>query len=136
MDERDPVADTEFVFRRIHPSFYRADQALPVLYQAFRPAKQDTAGLSVLRAVLAQPQDTLPRGPAKASGYWVARVAVIDIRKLGLTVAPDPILGGPPGHAVIPELSWDAYQTDKARWKPILAELARLASADIVRSAS
>ena len=37
-----------------------------------------------------------------------------------------------PGHAVVPELGWDAYHADKQGWKPVLVELARLASADIV----
>jgi hypothetical protein len=51
---------------------------------------------------------------------------------LGLTVEPDPVPGGPPGHAVIPQLSWQAYQSQKQHWKPILVELAKLASSDIV----
>ena len=43
---------------------------------------------------------------------------------------PDP--QGPAGHAVIPELSWPAYQADKQRLKQVQLELAKLASAGIV----
>jgi hypothetical protein len=49
---------------------------------------------------------------------------------LTVLAAPDP--SGPSGHAVIPELSWPAYQADKQRLKPIQLELARLASAELV----
>jgi hypothetical protein len=133
MDENDPVDETEFVYRRIHPNFYDASLPVAVDVKAFRPSQNDTTGLSVLRALFAQPQDTLAgRDPNKVSGFYVARLAVSDLRSLGLTVVPEPLPGGPLGHAVIPELSWAAYQAQKSHWKPILVELARLASADIV----
>ena len=61
-----------------------------------------------------QPEDCFTGIDAAAvAGYAVARLAVRDVGRLGLTVQPDPIAGGPPGHALIPELSWDAYQSDK-----------------------
>jgi hypothetical protein len=82
---------------------------------------------------LAQPLDTLANvDPAKAKDYYVARLSVRDLLNLGLNVEPDPITGGPLGHAVIPELSWPAYQANKQKLKPILVQLARLAGADIV----
>ncbi len=55
-----------------------------------------------------------------------------ELRNLGLTVVPEPVPAGRPGHAVIPELSWGAYQANKLHLKGILVDLARLASADIV----
>ncbi len=71
--------------------------------------------------------------PDKVGDYCIARLSVRDLRNLGLTVMPEPDSNGPPGHAVIPELSWPAYLADKQqRCKLILVELARLASADIV----
>ena len=70
--------------------------------------------------------------PAKTKDYYVARISVRDLEKLGLTVQPDPIEGGPRGHAIIPELNSHAYKANKNLLKPILVELARLASADIV----
>jgi hypothetical protein len=136
MDERDPVDESEFVFRRIPRIYYDANLTIPVQREAFRPTDKDTTGLSVFRAQFAQPLDTLTGvDPAKAKDYYVARLSVRDLRKLDLTVTPDPLADGPPGHAIIPELSWPAYQASKQSLKPILVELARLASSDIVHVA-
>jgi hypothetical protein len=133
MDENDPIDDNEFVYRRIHPQFFDAALAMPVQRDAFRPTQNDSTGLSVLRAHFARPAHALPKPEAgKATNYYVARLAVRDVRDLGLTVVPEPVPAGPPGHAVIPELSWAAYQANKLHWKALLLELARLASADIV----
>jgi hypothetical protein len=49
-----------------------------------------------------------------------------------LTVVPEPDPNGPPGHAIIPELSWSAYQANKRRLKQVQVEMAKLASAAIV----
>jgi hypothetical protein len=137
MDEHAAVDDSEFVYRRIHPQFYNAALQVAVLFEAFRPSRSDTTNLSVLRARFAQPQDTLAnRDPAKMRGYYVAQLSVRGLHSLGLTVKPEPVPGGPPGHAVIPELSWQAYEGQKQRWKPILFELAKLASGDIVHKPS
>jgi hypothetical protein len=132
MDELEPVADSEFIYRRIHPKFYNPSLPIAVLLEAFRPNRNDTTGLSVFRACFAQPVDCLPQDPSKLVGYFVARLTVFDLRMLGLSVQPEPILGGPPGHAVIPELSWGSYEVDRARWKPTLLALAKLASNDVV----
>src|SRR5262249_11032146 len=72
----------------------------------------------------------LPAG--KANDYYVARLLVRDLTTLGLRVIPEPNPQGPPGHSVISELSWQNYNANRQRYKPILAELAKLASADIV----
>jgi hypothetical protein len=136
MDERDPVDDGEYVYRRVHRAFLDPKLPIPIQLPAFRPTANDATGLSIFRAgFLATPQETLANVAAdKAKDYYVARLAVRDLRKLGLTVVPDPVAGGPLGHAVIPELSWSAYQAQKQRWKPTLLDLAKLASADIVYS--
>ncbi len=137
MDEHDPVGDAEFVYRRIHRTFFDPAVLIPIRLGAFRPNPNDKTGLSVFRAGFGKPADTLVNiDPAKAKDYYVARLSAGELRKLGLTVEPDPVPGGPPGHAVIPELSWPAYQAQKQRWKPILVELAKLASADIVHQPS
>lgn len=137
MDENAPVEDSEFVYRRIHPRFCNPNLALPVQRDAFRPTEEDATGLSVVRAHFARPVDTLAiLEEARAKAYYVARLAVRDLRNLGLTVVAEPVPGGPPGHAVIPELSWQAYQAQKQHWKPLLVELAKLASADIVHQPS
>jgi hypothetical protein len=99
LDESDPVDDNEFVYRRIHPRFYDPALRVSVLLEAFRPNRNDATGLSVVRAQFAQPQDCLPPDPAKSAGYLVARLVVSDLQSLGLTIEPEPIPGGPPGHA-------------------------------------
>src|SRR5438034_982233 len=104
MDENEPVDDGELVFRRIHPTYYNSSLQVPVQPEAFRPSRNDITGHSVLRARFAQPQDTLVNcDPAKVAGYYVARISVHDLLALGLTVKPEPMVDGPPGHAVIPE---------------------------------
>lgn len=133
MDERGPVQDAEFVYRRIHRRFY--DASVPTLFrsEAFRPNQKDDTGLSVFRAAFVQPVDTLANiDAAKRKDYYVARLAVQDLRRLGLTVVPEPDPNGPLGHAVIPELSCLAYHADKRRLKRVQFELAKLASAAIV----
>src|SRR5690242_17880544 len=96
---------------------------LSVRREAFRPSQGDTTGLSVFRARFVQPADTLANlDPTKARDYYVARPAVSALRALGLTVVPEPEPGGPPGHAIIPELSWQRYLAQKQQWKPTLVE--------------
>jgi hypothetical protein len=137
MDEHDPVEDSEFVYRRIHRTFFNPSLPIPIRPKAFGPNQNDTTGISVFRAGFVQPVDTLANiDPVKAKHYYVARLAVRDLRKLGLTVVPEPVPGGPLGHATIPELSWTAYDAQKQHWKPILLELAKLASSDIVHRPS
>ncbi len=137
MNEHEPVDDNEFVYRRIHPRFYQSSSPLPVLYEAFRPNRNDVNGLSVLRPRFAKPEDCFTGvDPAAAAGYAIARWAVRELARLGLTVRPDPIPSGPPGHALIAELTWDAYQADKKNRKLTLLELAKLASAAIVHRPS
>jgi hypothetical protein len=133
MDELDPVDPSEFVYRRIHRTFVEPGAPILIQFPAFRPSAHDTTGLSVFRARFGQPADPLVSvDPAKATDYYVAQLSVTDLHNLGLTVVPEPVAAGPRGHAVIPELSVGAYRSHKRRWKPVLVELARLASAAIV----
>lgn len=136
MDELEPVDESEFVYRRVHPDFFDPILPIPVKREAFRPSGSDATGLSVFRAGFSNPIDTLPVDPLKAKGYYVVRVSVRDLAVFGLTVRPDPLPDGPAGHCVIPELSWPAYQAQKEKSKPILLELAKLASRDIVHRPS
>ncbi len=137
MDEDQPIYANEFVYRRIHRTYYQAGLPLPVQPAAFRPSQRDTTGLSVFREFFVRPVDTLASVEAsKRNDYYVARLAVQDLHRLGLTVVPEPDPSGPLGHAVIPELSWQAYQADKQRLKVLQVELAKLASAEIVHKPS
>ncbi len=80
-----------------------------------------------------RPADPLTNIDAgKRDNYYIARIAVQDLQRLGLTVVPEPEPNGPPGHTIIPELNWQAYQADKQRLKQVQVELAKLAGASIV----
>jgi hypothetical protein len=137
MDEQQPVDESEFIYRRIHRTYYQAGLPIPIQPAAFRPSPNDTTGLSVFRAAFVQPADTLTNiEVGKRDNYYVARIAVRDLRPLGLTVVPEPDPAGSLGHAIIPELGWQAYQADKQRLKQVQVELAKLASAAIVHEAS
>jgi hypothetical protein len=137
MDEHQPVDASEFVYRRIPRNHYQAGLPIPIQRAAFCPNPHDTTGLSVFRAAFVQPADILTNIDAsKRNNYYVARIAVQDLHRLALTVEPDPDPDGPPGHAIIPELSYRAYQADKQRLKQVQLELAKLASAAIVHQPS
>ena len=132
-DELQPVHDSEFVYRRIPLKFYDPDLPVPIPALAFRPNANDTTGISVFRARFVSPLETLASVDAnKRNTYFVAQLAVRDLKKLGVTVVPEPVEAGPAGHCVIPELSWNAYQADKKRLREIQWELGKLASAGIV----
>jgi len=138
--ETDPVTDEEFVFRFIWGDFYKPALACPVRPRAFEPKQRETTGISVFRTTfVTSPADTLAViAEDKRDRYSIARWAVRDLTALGLTVLPDPRTDEPrvPGHAVIRELTFDAFQADKARWQPVIDQLAALAAADIVHRPS
>jgi hypothetical protein len=137
MVEHEPVEGNEFVYRRIHCTFYKSGLPIPIQAAAFRPNQHDTSGISVFRACFVQPADTLANvSPPKRDEYYVVRLAVRDLNRLGLTVVPEPDPDGPPGHAVIPELSWSVYQADRGRMRQVQLELATVASAAIVHGPS
>jgi hypothetical protein len=109
--------DDEFVLRRVPKSFVEPPLSNPpVSRDTFRPTEQDVEGLSVYRAeyhpdlvtILADIPDE-----AKRATYTIVRIAVADIRGLGLSVIPkDADL---PGHAEIPELN-RAARVSNRRW--------------------
>jgi hypothetical protein len=130
MDETDPVADDEQVYRRIHIQYFRSDSAISVQRGAFHPTEADDTGISIYRASFVSPGELIPAD--KATLYYVARLPVRELRNLGLSVVAEPMPDGPPGHALIPELARASYVANKRQWAPILVQLAALASVDIV----
>lgn len=135
-DERQPVDENEFVYRRIHRSHYQAGLPIPVQMTAFRPNERDTTGISVFRERFVTPAETLANVNAnRRADYYVARLSVRDLRRLGLNVRPEPNPNGPAGHAVIPETNWQSYEANRPRLKEILFQLAQLAGADMVHQA-
>ena len=132
-DELQPVGDSEFIYRRIPQSFCDPNLPFPIPALAFRPNQNDTTGISVFRARFVSPSETLAAVDAnKRNTYFVAQLAVSNLKRLGLTVIPEPDPDGPVGHCVVPELSWNSYQTNKKRLREIQLELGKLASGAIV----
>jgi hypothetical protein len=111
----------EFILRRIHKSHAEPKQAIPILPVGFRATKIDTAGLSVYpqRFVTAPEVDAAGRKPEE---YYVVSLSVKALFSLKLTVLPDEQQGGISGHALIPELSFSAYQENKEGLKDVQVE--------------
>lgn len=128
---QDPIQADEFVLRRIHRSHCNLSLVPPILPAGFRPSKADTTGLSVYRAKYLSPVQVATVG-RKPGEYYVVRLSVETLRALNLTVVLDELAQGPPGHALIPELGLTAYEQYKEILKPVLVELARLASSAVV----
>jgi hypothetical protein len=97
----------------------------------FRPSEFDSAGLSVFRRRFISPAEVDAAG-RKPGEYYIVSLSVKALFSLKLTVVPDEQEGSPPGHALIPELCFSAYQENKERLKDVQIELARLASQGIV----
>jgi hypothetical protein len=135
IDELAPVEEHEFVLRRIHRNAYNSNLDSPILRIAFQPNQNDDTGLSVFRERFVDATGTLADiAPEKRDAYFVARLAVLDLRSIGLTVVPEPQPQGPRGHAVIPELSWQAFGAEKHALKAKQLQLAKWASAAIILS--
>lgn len=127
------VEEHESILRRIHKTYYDANLNTPIQPEAFRPTERDADGLSVFREKFVTPAELLMTVPeAKRNLYYIARLRVVDLKALWLTVVPRPV-AGLTGHAVIPELNWHSYQKDRFRLKPVQLQLAKLASQDVVR---
>jgi hypothetical protein len=125
------VPDEEFVLRRIHQNHVDPGPPLVIGLAAFRPTPEDTAGLSVYRAKHASPAEVNGSG-RKPGEYYVARLAVQELRHLGLSVIENEQPHGPTGHALIPELTLSAYQQNKQSARELQVRLAELAAHDIV----
>lgn len=131
-EDRDQVEDAESVLRRIHKIYYNTGAVTPVQPEAFRPTERDVDGLSVFRERFVSAAHVLADvAEGKRASYFIARLAVRDLRALNFTVVPAPRMDLA-GHAVIAELNWTSYQKDKPRLKELQAKLAQLASQGIV----
>lgn len=131
--ENESVSDDEFVLRLVWGDYFKESLPLPIQPAAFEPKDSEPEGISVFRdSCLPSPADTLVViSPNKRNRYFLARLSVLDLRALGLTVRPDPIQAVP-GHAVIPELNAVDCRTKKAFWRVVQKQLAELASRNIV----
>ena len=67
----------------------------------------------------------------KPGECYVVRFRVHELIAAGLSVVPDPLADGPPGHSLIPELRRSKYQENKPKTKETLLKLAGMASNNI-----
>jgi hypothetical protein len=132
--EADPVSDDEYVYRRVLKKYYNEIPSWPgdrVDRLAFWPTDKDTEGLSVYRTLFVQPAELDIDREGRPGRYYVARLAVRALRKMGLSVVPNPARG-PQGHSLIPEIRTGLRGQAKSLSKEKQVALARLAGEDIV----
>lgn len=124
------------VLRLIHKNYYKATLPLSVQPEAFRPTDNDTDGVSVFlegegEGKATPEQALLAVPPEKRALYYVARIPVVELLQLGLSLRSAPISTAP-GHFVVPEMSVHAYHQNKIASKERQKRLAEIASANIV----
>jgi hypothetical protein len=129
--EQAPAPEHRYILRRVHKDRCTKTEPIEVLRGGFCPAEADRDGLSVYFEDQVHPAllAAYARKPLEA---FVVRLPLKEVLELGFTVVPQEDPDGPPGHALIPELSFPSYEGNKKRWKPLQQELARLASNNIV----
>ena len=109
-DGTEPIADEEFLYRRVPAStgWYSPESGLKP--EAFAPHKtNDTTGLSLSRAKYKSAEDAARGQPGKS--YYVVSLRAADLRTRGIAVDPKP-LPGDPGHAELPGLNSDNRKQD------------------------
>lgn len=131
--ETDPIADDEWLLRRVRVERFRTDKIPIISPNAFEPRVKgrdiDSDGISLYReACVSVPTDVLATvAEDRRREYGIVRVPVSVLKALNLSVRSLPdarVLG----HVVIPELNATAYDADKARFTPIKERLAIAAS--------
>ena len=109
-DGTEPIADEEFLYRRIPAStdWYSTETGLKP--EAFGPLKTDATGLSISRAKYKSIEEAARGRPGKS--YYVAVLRAGDLRQNGIEPAPKP-MPDDPGHAELPDLNADNRKTDQ-----------------------
>jgi hypothetical protein len=129
-----PITDDEFILRLIRPMLLDSSLPVSIAAEAFRPSSGDHDGISVVReACISTCTEALKliEDEEKRRGYSIARLRMVDVLALSLSVRPDrhPKVAG---HAVIPQMNSLDYPKNRGRLKPIQVRLAVLASRDII----
>jgi hypothetical protein len=90
----EPVSDDELLYRRIPTStgWYDANRVPPLEPEAFRPNRNDQAGISVARAKYKSVDQAAIGRAGKA--YFVAVLRAGDLRAAGMEVAARPLPHG------------------------------------------
>jgi len=123
-----------FILRRVSDKHYTPGNPIEIQPLAFRPSSSDTDGLSVYfeqsEGGISPEQLVFDARPGRR--FCVVRLSIRDLEQLGLSVVADPIIDGLPGHALIPEINVNSYQTKKQAMKEVTIKLAELATQGIV----
>ena len=121
-DGSEPIENDEHLYRRIpvQPQYYDPSQGPEPSPLAFHPRKDDKTGISVFRAKYVTPEQLAQSGRGKR--YYVAVLRVGDLRNHGLEVVPRIEGHALPGHAELPNLTFENKRSDAAEEaKQILA---------------
>ena len=121
-DRTEPIADDEILYRRIPDSqgWYDPQVSQHPSPQAFRPTRNDSTGLSLVRAKYKAAEEAARGQPGKA--YFVAVLRVGDLRAEGIEVIPR-LQAGDPAHAELPGLTYENRRSDQVlQWETLLAE--------------
>jgi hypothetical protein len=133
--ETDPIADDEWLLRRVRIEQFRTNKVPIISPNAFEPRIKgrdpDTDGIRFYRAAcLEDPSEVLATiDPKRWHEYGIVRISVSLLKSLQLSVRskPDDRIRG---HVVVPELNSVDYESDKSRFTWIKARLADHASED------
>jgi hypothetical protein len=133
--ETDPIADDEWLLRRVRIEKFRTNKVPMISPNAFEPRIKgrdpDTDGISFYRAAcLVDPSEVLATiAPERRHEYGIVRISVSLLKSLQLSVQskPDDRIRG---HVVVPELNSADYESDKSRFTLIKERLAAQASED------
>jgi hypothetical protein len=134
-NESDPIAEDEWLLRRVHKSRFRTEKLPIISPSSFEPRIEgrdpDVDGISLYReACLESPEQILTTvAENKRQDQGIVRIPVSALRRLQLGVlsAPEAPI---PGHVLIPELNAGDFAASKSSFTPVLLDLATLASLD------
>ena len=121
------IADDEIVYRRVpaNVDFYVPASDRPVQWITFKPNPNDLFGISVWRAKFVSVEEAVNAGGHGGKEYYLIRLKVADLRRLGAELVATPEEGGH-GHAAITTLSRDRYQgPDKNLVRELADRIAR-----------
>lgn len=120
MEDGEALDPNEHVLRRVHKTQVRSDGSLT--RGAFTPNAEDIDGISVYREESNGGVNPLRlrQGARKpADEYIVVRLPVHFFQSLALQVVTKSVREGLPGHCVVPDFNYQAYQDKiqkEARW--------------------
>lgn len=137
--EEDPIADDEWLLRRVHRDKYRPDLVPTVRPSAFEPRGPKTRdpdhdGISFYRkSCLASPEEILRIVAAdKRDAMAIVQIQVQQLTQLRLRDQQLSVESRPDarikGHVVIPQLNAAVLSRDRASLTPVMLALAELAS--------